>query len=1031
MPQPVKQPINIDFSKGLNLKADPYQVPVGNFLSLVNTVFDKVGRLTKRNGFGYLTPLPSPTSYLTTFNEDLQAIGNTLLSYSAGQSTWLDKGSTYPLELSTMPLVRNAVEQVQADVAIASNGVMITVYTETNGSTTTYKYVIADSTTGQNIVAPMNLPSGSGTITNAPRVFLLGNNFILLYENVVASVPELQYTAISTITGAPVASNVVISNSFTNSPQLAYDAVVANNILYIAWNGGASSGIKITFLTSFLLLGATFNPDPTHTATMVSVAADQSQSIPTLWINYYSSSTDNGYTLALNSATLATYPGFPVQIISGRPVLNLTSAAFDQTNFIFYEVENFYTIANGYNANTSIPTNYVQLVDVDLAGTITGNTQSARSIGLASKAFVVDGTVYYLAAYQSPFQPSYFLMDGTTSGVLNPITVSKLAYSNGGGYLTTGLPSVTVNGTKASIPYLYKDLLEAQAPAAAQSINITAPQVYTQTGINLVTFDFTTNGLTTSEIGNTLHLSGGFLWMYDGYEPVEHNFFVWPDSVNAIGSATSGSMTPQQYYYQVTYEWTDNQGNLHRSSPSIPVSVTLTSQTSVSIAVPTLRLTYKIQTPVRIVIYRWSTQNQTYYQVTSIQQPIQNNTTVDAITYIDTLADSSIVGNNIIYTTGGVIEDIGAPSTNIMTLFDDRLWMVDAEDANLLWYSKQVIETTPVEMSDLLTFYIAPSTGAQGSTGFITALYPMDDKLIIFKENAIYYINGTGPDNTGANNSYSQPIFITSAVGCDNPRSIVLMPSGLMFQSSGKGIWLLGRDLSTIYIGDMVEDFNSINITSAVSVPQSNQVRFALASGDSLMYDYYVKQWGEFEGQPSVSSTLYQDLHTIVDQYGNVYQETPGKYLDGANPVLMSFTTSWLNIAGLRGYIRAYWFYLLGTYLSPHKLNMAIAYDYNSSPSQSNLIAPLNYSGPYGSDPYYGGSGSSTYGGPSGQIGNIEQWRIFLDRQRCRAFQISMQEVFDPTFGTVAGPGLTLSGLNCIVGLKKSYAPINQNQAVG
>src|ERR1700677_2354314 len=115
MAQPVKQPININFAQGLNLKADPYQVPVGNFLSLVNTVFDKVGRITKRNGFPSLPPLPNTTtSYLTTFSGDLQGIGNELLSYSPGQMAWLDKGSTHPLRMSTTPLIRNSVEQTQA-----------------------------------------------------------------------------------------------------------------------------------------------------------------------------------------------------------------------------------------------------------------------------------------------------------------------------------------------------------------------------------------------------------------------------------------------------------------------------------------------------------------------------------------------------------------------------------------------------------------------------------------------------------------------------------------------------------------------------------------------------------------------------------------------------------------------------------------------------------------------------------------------------------------------------------------------------
>ena len=147
-------------------------------------------------------------------------------------------------------------------------------------------------------------------------------------------------------------------------------------------------------------------------------------------------------------------------------------------------------------------------------------------------------------------------------------------------------------------------------------------------------------------------------------------------------------------------------------------------------------------------------------------------------------------------------------------------------------------------------------------------------------------------------------------------------------------------------------------------------------------------------------------------------------YLDGSNPVLLGFTTSWLNLAGLQGYERAYYFYLLGTYYSPHKLNIKIAYDYNSSPSQSVLLKPTNFSSstpsPFGDQP-------APFGSPT----NIEQWRIFLTRQKCESFQISLNEVYDPTLGVVAGAGLSLSGINLVLGAKKSYKPIKASNSIG
>jgi hypothetical protein len=185
------------------------------------------------------------------------------------------------------------------------------------------------------------------------------------------------------------------------------------------------------------------------------------------------------------------------------------------------------------------------------------------------------------------------------------------------------------------------------------------------------------------------------------------------------------------------------------------------------------------------------------------------------------------------------------------------------------------------------------------------------------------------------------------------------------------------------------------------------------------MYDYFYSQWGTFTNIPGVSSTVYRNLHTYIDQYGRAFQESPGAYLDGSTPVVMQFTTAWVHLAGLQGFERAYFFYLLGNYISQHKLNIGIAYDYNPAVTQQTLIQPDNYSPAYGGSSPYGAG--SPFGGPS----SVEQWRVFLAQQKCQALQISVQEIFDPTIGAPAGAGLTLSGLNLIVGLKKSYTTIS------
>lgn len=999
-----KQNLNINFAQGLDTKTDPNQVQPGKFVALENSVFSKGGLLQKRNGFAQLTSLPDTSyKYLNTFDSGLIAIGTSLASYSGASQSWTSKGTLSSIQLDTLALIRNSSNQAQVDAAVASNNLVCSVYTQSSPSTT-YNYAIADIVTGQNIVAPTAL----ATPAEAPRVFVLGNYFIILWSEST----NLKYISIPINNpSSPSVATTLVTNYEIGGTQLAFDGKVFNNNLYIAYNAtDGGDAIRMTYLNSFLVrqTAATgTNVAAGKGALMVSVTTSSLGAVDFIWVSFYTTAATTGYTLAvdeqLTSILVAT------QFVAAGTLLNLTSTASGSTVSIFYE------LSNTYSYGASLATNIIVKKTCTSAGSLGAATNILRGAGLASKGFLISSTAYMLVAYSSSYQPSYFLINSSGS------VVAKLAYSNGGGYLTLGLPSVTVSSNTAYIGYLIKDLIVA---ANKEQNPISPTPVFTQTGINLATFDFTTDGLNTSEIGANLNISGGLLWTYDGYQIVEQGFNVYPDNVIVTTSTAAGNLKDQTYYYVAIYTWTDNQGNVHRSAPSLAIKqITTGGNTSTNtIKVPTYRLTYK--SLVKIELYRWSTDFQTFYQVTSLTSPTLNSLTADSVTITDTLADASIVGNSILYTTGGVVENIGAPATSVMTLFRSRLFLVDAEDKNLLWYSKQVIENTPVEMSDLFTLFVAPTISAQGDTGPITALSSMDDKLIIFKKNAIYYLSGNGPDNTGANNDFSEPVFITSTVGCDDQNSIAFIPQGLMFQSD-KGIWLLGRDLSTTYIGSPVENFNSSAVLTALSIPATNQVRFTLNTGETLMYDYFFGQWGTFTGLPAISSTLFQSLHTSIDSYGRAFQESVGSYLDGSRPVLMSFTTGWMNLAGLQGYERAYYFYLLGTYLTPHKLTVAIAYDYNPSATQTTVITPDNYSSAYGGDSLYGGS--SVFGGSS----NVEQWRIFFEQQKCEAFQISITESYDSSFGVAAGAGLTISGLDLIVGAKSTYPRLRAVRQAG
>lgn len=1022
-----KVPVDINFIHGLDTKTDPKQVPPGKFLSLVNSVFTKTGQLTKRDGFGALPSLNSTnTVTASTFNQGLVAVGTTLSSYDSETNQWYNKGPIQPLSLSVTTQVRTNTAQLTVDATVAINGLTCTVWYD---SDTFSYYKIVNSVTGEIVVSNAAL-SSTASATVGPKVFVLGNYFVVIFWETIAAVPTLRYLAIPTANpGHPgTATTITTGASITG----VFDGFVSptNGNLYISFLG-AGSTVKTFFLTP-LLATSSLKTIAGSTPSAISVTVDSSSN--TMWVTWF----DTGaiyiasYDTVLNAILAKT-----TLVGSLGTITQITSIAMNGVLTVFYETSNTYSYTPNSPHTSGSRSDFVSSVTYTVAGAVIGTPAVVlRSVGLASKAFYILSTnkLYILITYAGLMEPTYFVIDSSGSAV------AKLAFANGAGYMSSAnLPGVTVTGNLAQIGYLFK----AQTTAVNKDTNVpTGSQVagiYAQTGINLVSFTFLESGMDTAELGGSLQLAGGFLWQYDGAKPVEQGFHLYPEDLGTATATGSGSITAGTYFYVATYEWTDAAGRIHRSAPSVPVSqVTTTSSSTNTIKVPTLRITYKT-TPntVRIVIYRYSVAQPVYYQITSVTSPIVNSTTTDSITYTDTAADSSILGNTILYTNGGVIENIAAPACTALCPYGTRLFAIDAEDKNLLWYSKQVIEATPVEMNDLFTIYVAPTISAIGSTGDMQCLSAMDDKLIIFKNDAIYYITGTGPDNTGANNDFSNPTFITSTVGSSNQQSIVFMPNGLMFQSD-KGIWLLGRDLSTTYIGAPVAQYNSNRVLAANNIPGTNQVRFRLDTGVTLMYDYYYNEWGTFDGILGVSSTIYQSLETVITApitvsppnaqpyviSPKVYQQTPGLYLDGSSPVLMSFVTGWLSLAGIQGYERFYQSLLLGEYLSPFKLNVQFAYDFTTAYPQSTIVTPNTPAPKFGLAPGPFGTES-----PFGGTPTVFKARIFPEKQKCESFQISVTEIYDPTLGVSAGAGLTLSGLQALIGVKKGsrVTPASRN----
>jgi hypothetical protein len=958
-----KQKFNISFAGGIDQKTDDKQVIPGKLLSLENGVLTKIGKVIKRNGYGVIAyPLARGNSLATFQNELIAYDGTSAYSYAESINTWNNKGPLNVVSIFSNQIVRNTYQQINGDSAIHPSGLEVYTWDDSRGGS---RYSCIDKATGQIVVFDAQIAS---TASKAKPIVLGQYVVIFYYDSAVQRVRALPVPVLTPDSPLSPFDVAIVSVADPN-----FDAAQIGQRAFIAYNTNATS-VEIVYINAFL-----------QAATPTAFAGEVADGCITVFgdevnnavVGYYDG-TDVKYLVTDYELVQITAP---TTIETIADIKNITGICTNQNPQFWYTK----TAAQTYN-------NLIRTASVDFAGTVFSTGVLLRSVSIASKAFLFSGVPYLATVFDTVLQPTIFVING------NGVVVAKFAPQVAGGTIVNNmLPNfATVDGVNWYFAFTKKDQLDSVSGA-----------VFTQTGISNGIMRFNSDdSFEDVVLANNLHVSGGILQMYDGTAFVEHNFNYYPENFT-VTEAGGGSISAGIRQYVVTYEWLDNQGQLHRSTTSVPLSFTNTGGSKINtLVVPTLRLTEKRATnaSVQIVVYRTIDLGTIFYQVTSITSPVYNDTTVNTVSITDNVSDSALVGNNLLYTTGGVADNTQAAGTNIIASVRGRVFYVPAENPYSYNFSKIVSPNLPVEFYDQAPYEIDRRGGR------ITAITALDDKIVFFKENAVFYLVGEGPDATGAQNDYTEAQLITTDGGCVDPSSVVTFPLGLMYKSA-KGIYMLNRGLNIEYIGKEVEDYNGNNIYAATLVNNKNQVRFALDNGIVLVYDYLVGQWYTFTNHNYLfDATNWQNKYAYIRTDGQVWVENEG-YSDNGSPISMRIRTAWMSLGQLQGFQRIYKAMVLGTYVSKHQLVMSVAYDFNPYVFSSvtidaySLIGVPNYGdfSPYGAEQVYGGNYP------------LYQFRYLIPRQKCEAVQF----MFEDTQNDTTGEGYQLSGLAVEVGIKQ------------
>jgi hypothetical protein len=473
-------------------------------------------------------------------------------------------------------------------------------------------------------------------------------------------------------------------------------------------------------------------------------------------------------------------------------------------------------------------------------------------------------------------------------------------------------------------------------------------------------------------------------------------------ATDASGALGEGVLDDGTYGYRAIYVWHDRNGNVHRSAPSAPISIALSGGAAdqfVSIKVPSLQLTDKqgdFGDPI-IELYRTTANGTIYYKVLNVNTSeehvfVPNDTTREWLILRDqSVDDTELISNEILYTTGGIVENIGPPACKHLTFLKDVAMIAGIPGKpNKVWFSKRKVDGLG------LSFYDGFTIDASSHGGKIKGLASIDEKWFIGNETSMLWTVGNGFDDLGSGQGFIEPQFVSKNIGIDTD-VIGYIPDGFIFKSH-KGFYLASRSLQLSYIGAQVEDFNSLTTQNAITLKGNHQIRFPHSDGATLVYDYFFKQWSTFTGLNAVDAHVREGIYELLRSNGLSWTETTAYQDPSATQIVFKFETGWIQMNQIQGFQRLWQLAVLGEFKADYRYVVETKYDHVDT-----LVDTYEYE----------------------PAANDKQFEIHMKKQKCEAIKFSFEDfALSSAFSDVQVDALTAT-----VGLKKGFVKLGASRA--
>lgn len=557
----------------------------------------------------------------------------------------------------------------------------------------------------------------------------------------------------------------------------------------------------------------------------------------------------------------------------------------------------------------------------------------------ASKPCMKDGRLFVWAygGRANSVQPGFFLVDlnGVSAGA--PDLVMRHAY---GSAFDQDHPTQVVD-TGSRLIWAYLEITKGLGndnPAIGAAL--------------LDFYHFTHAGKhSRSHVSATggVYLSGGFLAQFDGRSTVESGFLYAPEIISLTESNGAGALTTTgTYRYVVVWFWVDDLGLLHSSEPSAPMSITLTGvndTVTVVFTAPALTLRGRHGVSIRnpyAIVYRTANGGRTYTQVTPDNAGVLMVDGQEA-SYLDVASDASMIDNDPLYTQNGDLPNVMPPACGQVWRGSERLAVALLADANTVQVSKIIVPVEPVVWADHDAFRLTVADP-------VTAVAALDGQWIVFTKKGITSFAGEGPDDKGIG-SFAAGVAIPTETGCNDWRSVIEVPQGLLFQGTEVNrIYLLPRGGGAPqWVGQNVRDTlaNFPVITGVTYVAADDCVVFTCvntAGTDSrlIVLDLRNNAWtvDNFEvATPAVLASGSWNgrlgLAAWESSTLTAYIQTAGAFTDVSTDQIKQILNLIATPFGLDGFGRVRELVQLGEYRSDATLTVEAFFDSETSSSSA------------------------------------------------------------------------------------------------